>query len=187
MNTYWFNVTTGPITGEQVNTLYGLMAEGDGVDATISGDERGGEVEFSREAPNALHAIVSAVHQVMAAGISALGVTEDLIDLEGIAERAGVSYAAAGHWTTGERGPGGFPAPKIARRRGSIWSWADVAVWLATAGVGTVDRKATEVAAEAAEAAVLVNAALTLQQHVKTVPVSDRPLVASLMPALVAA
>ena len=88
MDTYWFTVVTGPIGVERADALYGLM---DGVDAAVSGDGRGGEVEFSRVAPDALHAVVSGVREVLAAGIQVVGVTEDLVDLERIAERAGVS------------------------------------------------------------------------------------------------
>ena len=150
MNTYWFTIKTAGFPEKDLvdlsDRLYGLLEHGAGVDALIAGDERGGEVEFSREAEDAVIAIISAIEQVEEAGLEVVGVTEDFVDLEGIAERAGVGAAAVSHWTSGARGGGGFPPPVIERKRGSLWSWSQVSQWLQARRLGKVDHAAVEVA-----------------------------------------
>lgn len=150
MNTYWFTIKTigfpEPELADVSDRLYRILEDGGGVDALIAGDERGGEIEFSRAAEDAVIAIVSAIEQVEAAGLEVVGVTEDLVDIEGIADRSGVGAAAVSHWTSGARGGGGFPVPVIERRRGSLWSWSEVSRWLQDKRLGKVDHAAVEVA-----------------------------------------
>ncbi|ROO83157.1 hypothetical protein EDD29_0651 [Actinocorallia herbida] len=126
--------------------LYGLMAVQGGVDAVLSGGENGGTIFFDREAEDAVVAVVSAIEQVEAAGLRVLGVSEDNVTAEDIAEQAGVTLGAVSHWVSGVRGGGGFPAPVIERQRGSLWSWAEVSQWLSTRNLGKVDEAAVEVA-----------------------------------------
>ncbi|GAA0995985.1 hypothetical protein GCM10009555_091070 [Acrocarpospora macrocephala] len=150
MNTYWFTIKTTGFPEEQLvsisDKLYGLLEKSGGVDVLVAGDERGGEIEFSREAEDAVIAIVSAIEQVEQAGLEVVGVTEDIVDVDSIAERSGVSAAAVSNWTSGARGGGGFPRPVIERRRGSLWSWSQVSRWLEERKLGNVDHAAAEVA-----------------------------------------
>ncbi|GAB2810664.1 hypothetical protein GCM10022221_05090 [Actinocorallia aurea] len=149
MATYWFTVRVAGFSEDicdVADRLYEEMLKGDGVDGTLSGDERGGEIDFSREAEDAVIAVVSAIEQVEAAGLRALGVSEDLVTAENIAEQAKVTLGAVSHWVSGVRGGGGFPAPVIERRRGSLWSWAEVSQWIAARNLGQVDEAAVEVA-----------------------------------------
>ena len=69
---------------------------------------------------------------------------EDRVTAAGIADKAKVTQAAVRYWITGERGPGNFPAPVIPRERASLYSWAEVAGWLAWAKLGNVDHFAAE-------------------------------------------
>lgn len=150
MNTYWFTVRTKNFPQDELadpsDRLYGLMDASGGGDATLAGGERGGEVDFSRDAEDAVVAVMSAIEQVEEAGLTVVGVTGDLLTVESIAEQAGVGVAAVSHWVSGVRGCGGFPAPVIQRRRGSLWSWAEVSQWIADRRLGKVDRAAVEVA-----------------------------------------
>jgi hypothetical protein len=66
-------------------------------------------------ADDAVQAIVSAIEDVEAAGMTAIGVTEDRLTVDDIAERASVTGTAVRYWISGGRGPGGFPQPKVAR------------------------------------------------------------------------
>ncbi|MEO3785482.1 hypothetical protein ABGB12_19290 [Actinocorallia sp. B10E7] len=187
MNTYWFTIKTAGFPGEELvdisNRLYGLLERSGGVDALLAGDERGGEIEFSREAEDAVVAIVSAIEQVEEAGLEVVGVTEDLVDLEGIAERAGVGAAAVSHWTSGARGGGGFPPPVIERRRGSLWSWSQVSRWLQDRKLGKADHAAVEVA----RAARFFDAVLIARRERDSViPSYRRERVRSLLSDLVA-
>jgi hypothetical protein len=178
MNTYWFDIeVAGPVTDEHTEALADRLTAHSGIDATVQADHRGGAVMFSREADDAVQAIVSAIEDVEAAGMTAAGVTEDRVTVEDIAERAHVTVTAARYWISGARGPGGFPEPKVSRARGSLYSWAEVSAWLSTARLGQVDH----LAAETARAAVLVHDALAVRRGIRKLPRHDQPLVASLV------
>jgi hypothetical protein len=176
--TYWFDLqVSGPVTEDQAEALGDVLAAHGGIDATVQAGREGGLVAFSREADTALHAVISAVEDVRAAGMTVTGAKEDLVVTEEIAARAKVTAAAARYWIIGERGPGGFPAPKVRHPRNSLYSWAQVSAWLAAAKLGEVDHAAAEVA----RACALVNAALTVRAGMRELPAHDRPLLARLV------
>ncbi len=177
MYTYWFDLEVGPVTESQIEALGDAIESAGGTDATVQADHRGGIVMFSREADSALQAVTSAVEDVRAAGMAVIGAKEDLVVPEEIAVRARVSTAAARYWIVGQRGPGGFPAPRVRHQRNSLYSWAEVSAWLATAKLGEVDHAA----AETARACALVNAALAVHDGMGTLPAHDRPLLARLV------
>jgi len=178
VNTYWFDLeVSGPVTDDHVEALGDILTAADGIDATVQADHRGGTVMFNREAHDAIEAIISAIEQVTAAGINVTGATEDLVVTDEIAERAKVTQAAVRYWISGERGPGGFPEPKVRRQRSSLYSWAEVSAWLAAAKLGEIDYQAAQVA----YACALVNAALIVRNGMRELPAHDRPLLARLV------
>ena len=172
MNVYWFDVeVAGPVTDDHAETLGSVMSAG-GIDATVQAGPGGGTVMFSREADDAMQAIISAIEDVEAAGMTVTGVTEDLLAVSEIAGRAKVTTASVRYWIAGERGPGGFPGPKLRGRRTSLYSWAEVSAWLDAARLGAVDH----VAAETARACALIDAALIVRRGMRELPKHDRPL-----------
>jgi predicted transcriptional regulator len=178
VNVYWFDLkVAGPVTDGHIEALAERMAGHGGIDATVQADERGGVVMFSREADDAVQAIVSAVSDVEAVGISVTGVNEDDVTVEEIAERAGVTVTAVRYWISGARGPGGFPTARVVRQRGSTYSWAEVSSWMAMARVGRVDY----LAAETARAVALIADALSVRQGIRELPKHNRPLVSRLV------
>jgi hypothetical protein len=178
MNTYWFDVeVAGPVTEDHFETLGDVLTAGAGIDATPQADERGGIIMFSREAEDAIQAVISAVRDVEAAGIRVTGVEEDRVTVSEIAERARVTGASVRYWIAGERGPGGFPSPIVKRDRASTFSWAEVAAWLAWAKLGEVDH----VAAETAWACNVIDAAITVRNGLREMPKHNRPLVRELV------
>jgi hypothetical protein len=178
VDVYWFDLdVVGPVTDDHVEALGETLSAAGGIDATVQADDGGGTVMFSREADDAVQAIVSAIEDLEAAGIRVAGVTEDRVGIDEIAERAKVTAASARYWVAGDRGPGGFPEPKVRRPRASLYSWAEVSAWLATAKLGEVDH----VAAETARACALIDAALVVRQGLRELPKHDRPLVARLV------
>lgn len=178
MNVYWFDIAVaGPVTDEHIEALGEVLSAAAGIDATVQADERGGVVMLSREADDAVQAIVSAIEDVEMAGMTVTGVAEDRVSVAEIAQRANVTAASARYWVAGERGPGGFPEPKVRRPRASLYSWAEVSAWLSAAGLGEVDHAAVETA----HACVLINAALTVRHGMRELPDQDRPLVARLV------
>jgi hypothetical protein len=175
MYTYWFELeVSGPVTEDDAEALGAVLAAGGGIDATVQAGADGGTVLFSREADSALHAVISAIEDVRAAGMTVTGAKEDLVVTEEIAARARVTAAAVRYWIAGDRGPGGFPAARVRHQRNSLYSWAEVSAWLAAAKLGEVDHAA----AETARACALVNAALTVRDGMRELPAHDRPLLA---------
>jgi hypothetical protein len=178
VNVYWFEVVVaGPVTEEHAEALGAVLAGAGGIDATVQAGERGGAVMFSRQADDAVQAVVSAIADVEAAGMTVTGVTEDLVVAAEIAQRAKVTGAAVRYWMAGERGPGGFPEPVVARERASLYSWAQVSAWLSAARLGEVDH----LAAETARACALIDAALTVRRGLRELPQHDRPLITRLV------
>ncbi len=177
MSTYWFELEIGPVDEleDAAERLYSVCGDGQ-----LAGDEHGGTIMFSREALNAIKAILSAIDDSERAGLSVTGVMEDLVTAEDIAEKTGRSAQAVGHWITGERGPGRFPAPVIHRSsRIKLYSWAQVSRWLSDARLGDIDPVAAEVAAAAAE----VNALLRARQVLRDAPTAQRDEMTKLIDA----
>lgn len=81
---------------------------------------------------------MSAIRGGRKAGVEPLGVTEDYVSLKEIAERTGRTVAAVDHWVTGRRGPGEFPKPPVPRQRVSLYSWAEVSMWLVANGLAAL-------------------------------------------------
>jgi hypothetical protein len=143
----------------------------------VQADERDGVVMFSREAEDAVQAVVSAIRDVEAAGMIVTGIAEDRVTVSEIADRAHVTSASVRYWMSGQRGPGGFPSPTVRRERASLFSWAEVAAWLVWSKLGAVDL----VAAETARACLIVDAAVTVRNGLRELPRHNRPLVLDLV------
>jgi hypothetical protein len=178
VHTYWFDLeVAGPVTDDHIEALGDVLTAGNGIDATPQADDRGGVIMFSRDAEDAVQAVVSAVRDVEAAGITVTGAIEDRVTVSGIAERARVSDAAVRYWIAGQRGPGGFPEPVVRRERLSLFSWAEVAAWLTWNKLGEAD----PTAAETAQACKIIAAALTVRNGLRELPRHARPLVRELV------
>jgi hypothetical protein len=178
VHTYWFDLeVAGPVTDEHIEALGDVLTSGSGIDATPQADDRGGVIMFSRDAEDAVQAVVSAVRDVEAAGIQVTGVIEDRVTVSGIAERARVSDAAVRYWISGQRGPGGFPEPAVRRERLNLFSWAEVAAWLTWHKLGEAD----PTAAETAQACKIIDAALIVRNGLRELPRHARPLVQELV------
>ncbi|GAA1684224.1 DNA-binding protein [Glycomyces endophyticus] len=146
MTIYEFELHFTAPPGEQV--IDALYEAGWG-DALVAFDpDTGGEGwgTFSREAPSALQAVVSAIREGRMAGVELLGVTEDYVTLTEIANRTDRTLSAVDHWATGRRGPGDFPAPRVPRPRVSLYSWAEVTMWLVQHGLAAMSPEGVEVA-----------------------------------------
>lgn len=146
MTVYSFELYfSGPPGEDVIDALY----EAGWADSTIDFDpDAGGEgwATFHREAPSALQAVVSAIRQGRSAGVEPLGVTEDYVSLAEIAERTGRTPAAVDHWVTGRRGPGEFPDARVPRPRVSLYSWAEVSMWLVANGLAALSPADVEIA-----------------------------------------
>lgn len=169
---YTFEVHfTGPAGEGSIDALF----EAGWDDATVSFDPATGGpgvATFDREADSAVEAIAAAIRQGRSAGVEVTGISENLVPLAEIAERTGRSFAAVDHWATGRRGPGGFPEPKVKRAKASLYSWADVALWLHDNGLADVSISDVETARVCAVA----DAVLRAHRLQHELPPKDRQL-----------
>jgi hypothetical protein len=153
---------TGPdvLDDEHMDALYDA-----GCDDALFGERDGAQyAAFDREARTFSEALASAIHDVTSAlrGLQVVRIEPDqLVTLSAIAERSGRTRESIRLLSTGERGPGGFPAPvAYADHKTRLWHWPDVVHWL------TEHNKAKiEVDAEAADLVAALNAAFDLREH----------------------
>lgn len=103
-------------------------------DATLS--QRSGRLHltFSRLAPSMKDAIVSALLDVVKAGVGLTVIRVDdcsLVTQAEIARHIGRTRQLVNQYINGQRGPGGFPAPACNITEASpLWYWCEVAHWL---------------------------------------------------------
>lgn len=91
-------------------------------------------MEFARSALTLKDAILSAIRDVRKANIGAVVLRVDECDLvtpAEIARRTERSRQNIHQFITGQRGPGGFPAPECNLTEGQpLWTWCSVSYWL---------------------------------------------------------
>jgi hypothetical protein len=102
-------------------------------DATFGEIDGIGFADFTRAAPTAPAAILSAIQQVESGvpGVRVIRVEpDDLVNATDIAQRLNRSRESVRLLIAGERGPGGFPPPlSHLKARGRLWRWSEVARW----------------------------------------------------------
>lgn len=127
------------VAGADVQTDEALnaLAEAGCDDATVGSSGGVQHLDFDREAPSYLAAVLSAIANVEAAvpGARVVRVLPDeYVTLAEIAERTGRSRESVRLLSIGERGPGGFPPPAArGAERNKLWRWAEVASWFTSA------------------------------------------------------
>jgi hypothetical protein len=129
MNTYIFTVVVDRRPSDaEFDTAFEI-----GLDDAAFGFEGGAAVvHFDREAATMADAVASAVNQLERLGLVAFRVADnDLVTLADIAERVGQSRESIRRYSTGDRGPGGFPPPLNPAREGTVfYRWSEVAPWM---------------------------------------------------------
>jgi len=125
-------ILSGPtdITSEVEDGLFEAGCD----DATLSLQYGVLYLEFSRSAVCLKAAILSAIEDVRKAGIGADVVRVDecnFVTMAEIGRRMGRSRQLVHQYITGQRGPGGFPAPACNLTAGKpLWQWCAVSYWL---------------------------------------------------------
>lgn len=97
--------------------------------AMIDGEVRAIGLIDAPRAVDAAFQLVTAVHEAVP-DARPTRVVEDLVSVADAAERTGFSRQYVLMLAKGERGPGGFPAPRgQVSRNQKIWDWEPVKVW----------------------------------------------------------
>lgn len=107
---------------------------------------------FDREAASLREAILSAIQDVMRAGIDASVRYVDscnLVSQAEIARRIGRTRQQVGQYVFGKRGPGDFPGPVCSLAEGHpLWMWCEVSDWLCRNSIiGEIDLEEARVVA----------------------------------------
>ena len=129
-------------------------------------------LDFDREAPSALEAVLSAIEaaeRVQGVEVSRVG-PDDLVSAAEIGERTGRSRESVRLLAIGKRGPGGFPTPVAnLKHRTRFWRWADVAAWFVEHGLLKPDSVVQQ-----ARCIAVVNGALELRRSQQQNEVLER-------------
>lgn len=117
------------VTADEADVLHGKFDDG----SIVTGSD-GSTIDFTREAPTWAKAIGTAIDDIESTvtSLRVIGVgQEDLVSTLEISQRTTRSREAVRLWTTGQRGPGNFPAPAWESPGGEkFWRWPDVARWV---------------------------------------------------------
>lgn len=131
MKTYNFTVgckalDSGRDSDEIIDALYEA-----GCDDALVVERMGSFVlEFDREAPSLARALISALNDIIKAGLSPIRIGPDpLVSAADIAERSGLTRQAVSLYVSHQRGED-FPCPVFRFETNSpLWRWVDVASW----------------------------------------------------------
>lgn len=136
MTTHQFTlIVEGPDLQDDahVNALFKAGCD----DATVGKVGAVQYLEFDREAESLADAVFAATEAIETAGLAAQVVhlePDDLLTMTEIAERTGRTRESVRLLISGQRGPGGFPAPATHfKSRQRMWRWQEVATWFAQA------------------------------------------------------
>jgi hypothetical protein len=136
MTTHQFTIIVdGPDLQEEAHVQALFEAGCD--DATVGRVGTLQYLDFDREAEIFAEAVLSATTAIETAVPEARVIhlePDDLVTMAEIAERTGRTRESVRLLTSGQRGPGGFPAPATHfKSRYRMWRWQAVAAWFAEA------------------------------------------------------
>jgi hypothetical protein len=160
------------VTDDELDLLYEAGCD----DAGIETGPLGAFADFDREAPSLAHAIASAARDIeKVPGLRAVGVyCDNMVNMLGIAERAGVSREAVRLWSIGRRGPGGFPKPAMITAGGEqIWEWLQVAPWISKHQANEERRALSAMAVESLRIFCTADRVLAARDALKSEPDDD--------------
>lgn len=165
---YEFTLTLGGIE-EWTPAMMGRLFEAGCDDATFGTRCGVHFATFHREAASPLEAVLSAIEAVEGAGIGLRVMRvepDELVTTGEIAERVGLTREAIRLYALGRRGPGGFPDPVAGlHQKSPLYRWSEVALWFHRLRGGS-----KRLDTSAADAIVLMNAALDLRRLTSSVP-----------------
>ncbi len=179
MKTYAFTIVldgASEMTTEVIDALFEAGCD----DGSLGSSGGALSIDFDREAPSLAEAIASAIRDIDRSGS---GVTPVRVEVEGagdlvtageIARRLGQSRESVRLYTTGARGPGGFPSPAARQdTRTPLYRWGEVSRWLEANGW---DRGKLDPPADDPATVELINGALAVRRMRPRVDGADRIL-----------
>ncbi len=145
MKTYAFTIILDgalEMTPELIDALFEAGCD----DGSLGSSAGVLSIDFDREAPSLGEAIASAIRDIDRSGSGVVPVrvevegAGDLVTAGEIARRLGQSRESIRLYATGDRGPGGFPAPAARQdTRTPLYRWDEVARWMEANGWDRAD------------------------------------------------
>ena len=146
-------------------------------DATFGARDYVHYAAFDREAENLGDAVISAIHAIEQAVSDATVVRiepDELVSQSVIAKRTGRTKESVRLLYTGQRGPGGFPAPvSWIDQKHKVWHWSEGAEWFEQALGEPI------AAGHEAETIATLNGMLEARRHLRRVSDAERHAVAA--------
>lgn len=138
MPTYQIVLSYEHIDVEDLDQLERIAAEApDAHINSVDGNVRVVAMMAAHCATEAVEELVEAIHRADEMATPTRAELE-LVTIPDIASAVGLNREAVRLWTTGKRGPGGFPPPlDVVGDRMKVWAASDVHDWLVSAGVPT--------------------------------------------------
>lgn len=142
MTTYRVLITYTQIDTEDLDVLEAIAATApDAYFGSVDGVEHVDAVIDATTATDAVEQLVQAIHDA-APDAEPHEVRLSLVTVSDIAAGVGLNREAVRLWTTGKRGPGGFPAPMdTVGDRVKVWAASEVWHWLVTHSLPTDDAR----------------------------------------------
>lgn len=138
MPTYQITLSYENIDVEDLDQLELIAAEApDAHINAVDGKVRIFAIIAAQCSGDAVEELVDAIHRADETA-TPIRAELELVAIPDIASKVGLNREAVRLWTTGKRGPGGFPTPlDVVGDRMKVWAASDVHDWLVTAGVPT--------------------------------------------------
>jgi predicted transcriptional regulator len=131
---YEFTLVLSFKDGQELDRLMVDALYEAGCDDALVGSSNGEIfVDFTREAPSLLDAISGAIQNIKEADIGAQVARIDdrnWLSQAEMARKVGISRSMMSQYVSGNKGPGGFPAPAGSMRsKGQVWDWSRACLW----------------------------------------------------------
>lgn len=138
MPTYQITISYENIDVEDLDQLELIAAEApDAHINSVDGKIRIFAIVTANCSTDAVEDLVDAIHRADESA-TPIRAELELVAVPDIAAQVGLNREAVRLWTTGKRGPGGFPMPvDVVGDRIKVWTASDVHDWLVDAGIPT--------------------------------------------------
>lgn len=138
MPTYQITLSYENIDVEDLDQLELIAAEAPEAHINaVDGNVRILAIVTAHCSTDAVEELVDAIHRANEAA-APIRAEFELLAIPDIAAKVGLNREAVRLWTTGKRGPGGFPIPTdVVGDRMKVWAASDVHDWLVTARIPT--------------------------------------------------
>lgn len=145
MPTYQITLSYKNIDVEDLDQLELIAVEAPNAHVnSVDGHVRIVAVTAAHCATEAVEELVDAVHRADETA-TPIRAELELVAIPDIASKVGLNREAVRLWTTGKRGPGGFPPPlDVVGDRMKVWAASDVHDWLVSAGIPTATGRPLE-------------------------------------------